>query len=89
MALKSTQPLTEINFRNLPGVKDGRRVKLTSPSVNPLCGRYDSLNFSQPYGLHGLLQGSIHIFMNRNEFFPFPKPTLEDHQSFNSVGSRG
>jgi hypothetical protein len=31
MALGSTQPLTEMSTRNLPGVKGGRDVRLTSP----------------------------------------------------------
>jgi hypothetical protein len=55
MALWSTHPLTEISTRNLPvcvcvggGVKDGRRVRLTSPpSVSRLfrkCGKPRRLN---------------------------------------------
>jgi hypothetical protein len=41
MALGSTKPLTEISTRNLPGVKGGRRVRLTtpSPSVRRLCSK--------------------------------------------------
>jgi hypothetical protein len=47
MALRSTQPLTEMNTRNLPGgVKGSRHLGLTTSPP-----KYGSLDDSQSYGL--------------------------------------
>jgi hypothetical protein len=61
MALRLTQPLTEMSTRNLPGVKDGQSVReavsltaICEPIVKKMLGTSTSHN---PMGLHGLLQG--------------------------------
>jgi hypothetical protein len=63
MALGSTQPLTELSPRNLPGgggvVKGGRHVRLTNlpPEVSQLSRENVGASTSHnPVGLYGLLQ---------------------------------
>jgi hypothetical protein len=50
MALGSTQPLTEMNIRNLPGGKEqpARRADNLAAICEPNVSKYGSLNLSQP-----------------------------------------
>jgi hypothetical protein len=56
IALGSTQPLTEMSTRNLPGVKSGRCVGLTTlpPSVGRMSENVGASTYRNPKGLHGL-----------------------------------
>jgi hypothetical protein len=65
MALGSTQPLTEMNTKNLHGGKGGRRLRLTTlpPSASRLSTEKVGASTSHnPMGLHGLLQGEFYLF---------------------------
>jgi hypothetical protein len=62
MALGSTQPLTEMSTRNLPGGVGGQRVSLTTlpPSLSRLSRENVGASTSHnPMGLHGLLQRQL------------------------------
>jgi hypothetical protein len=61
MALGSTQPLTEISTRNLPGGKSGRRVGLTTLplSVSRMSENVGASTSRNPKGLHGLYRDNF------------------------------
>jgi hypothetical protein len=56
MALVSTQPLTKMSTRNLPGGKNrpATRADNLAAICEPNVWKYGSLNLSNPKGLHGL-----------------------------------
>jgi hypothetical protein len=66
MALGSTQPLIEMCTRNIPGVKGGRHVRLTtsSPSVSRLPEKCGNLDVSQSYGPPRACYLFCHLYMN-------------------------
>jgi hypothetical protein len=62
MALGSTQPLTEMSTRNLPGgKKNGPRVGLTTlpPSMSRMSENVGASTSRNPKGLHGLYGDNI------------------------------
>jgi hypothetical protein len=61
MALGSTQPLTEMSTRDLPGVKSGWRVGLTilPPSVSRMHENVGALTSHNPKGLQGLYRDNF------------------------------
>jgi hypothetical protein len=65
MALGSTQPLTEMSTRNIPGSK-GRPAREADNLLRDLCAdcleNVGASTSHNPMGLHGLLQGQLYLF---------------------------
>jgi hypothetical protein len=61
MALGSTQPLTEMRTRNLPGGKKqpAHRADNLATFYEPNVWKRGSLNISNPKGLHGLYRDNF------------------------------
>jgi hypothetical protein len=61
MALRSIQTLTEMSTRNLPRVKSGRRVGLTTlpPSMNRMSENVGASTLRKPKGLYGLYRDNF------------------------------
>jgi hypothetical protein len=62
----STQPLTEMSTRNLPGGKGrpARQDDNLPPSVSRLSREYVGASMSHnPMDLHGMLQGQLYPFL--------------------------
>jgi hypothetical protein len=61
MVLGSTEPLTEMSTRNLPGVKSGWCVGLTTlpPSVSRMSENVGASTSRNPKGLHGLCRDNL------------------------------
>jgi hypothetical protein len=60
MALGSTQPLTEVSTRSLPGAKErpARKVDILTAICEPIVlENVGSSTSPNPMGLYGLLQG--------------------------------
>jgi hypothetical protein len=64
MVLGSSQPLTEMGTMNLPRVKSGRRLRLTTlmPSVSRMSENVEAPTSRNPKGLHGLYRDNFTFY---------------------------
>jgi hypothetical protein len=84
MDLGSTQPLTNMSTRNLPGGKGGRRARLTtSPLLSGKCG---SLDVSQPYGPPRPVTGRALPFLVYTHFLLSARKEQRDQTKANKTG---
>jgi hypothetical protein len=73
MALTSTQPLTEMSARNLPGGKgrpERRADNLTAICEPTVQTKYGSLDVSQPNGLSRPVTGIVYIYIYSHNSHP-------------------
>jgi hypothetical protein len=57
MTLGSTQPLTDMSTRNIPGGEE--RPEPKADNFTAICEPMGALTSHNPMGLHGLLQGEL------------------------------
>jgi hypothetical protein len=63
MVLPSTQRLTEMNTRNLPGGKGWLVFRADLTAICDCLGNVEASKSHNPTGLHGLLQGHLYLFL--------------------------
>jgi hypothetical protein len=66
MALGSTQPLTEMSTRNIPGGegRSARKADNLTAICEPIVYKYVGASTSHsPMGLHGPLQGYLYLYL--------------------------
>jgi hypothetical protein len=68
MDLWSTQPLTKMSIRNLPGGKNGRRLglKIVPPFVSRISENAGASTSRTPKGLHGLYRDNFTLLLYSN-----------------------
>jgi hypothetical protein len=73
MALGSTQPLTEMSIRNLPGGegRPARKADELTAICEPFSRQYGSLNLSQTYRPSRPLTGTALPYLQCKEFLGF------------------
>jgi hypothetical protein len=79
MALGSTQPLTEMNIRNLPGGKS--RLACEAYNLEAICEpiiyKMWKPRHLKSMGLHGRLEGQLYLFNERLRSRNHIQPTIQ------------
>jgi hypothetical protein len=79
MALGSTQPLTEMSTRNLPGgrIRPSHRADNLAAICEPNVWKCESFNLSQPKGPPRPVQGKLYLFIMALQPFVGPWPLFQ------------